>query len=206
IALSSESIIWSPAGSVSCSTCDTILVNPSSSTILYATATNQFSCTSTDSVFVKVYTPFTASTEMSNIYICKDEHARLNVSPPDTRISWSPTTGLVNADSHSPIASPSQNTTYSAALTDSVGCFTDTAVINVFIKSLPTVDAGPDKILPFNEPFTLTPVYGNTIVSYLWTPSVLLSCGTCPTPAGTAATTRQYTITVTSDSGCVAKD
>ena len=98
------------------------------------------------------------------------------------------------------------DTTYSAALIDSAGCFTDTAFVDVIIKTLPAVNAGPDQILPYNSMFTINPIYGNNIVSYEWSPADSLTCVACPITSGTALQSQQFCIKVTSDSGCVAKD
>ncbi|MEO8110339.1 MAG: gliding motility-associated C-terminal domain-containing protein, partial [Ginsengibacter sp.] len=57
-----------------------------------------------------------------------------------------------------------------------------------------------------NSTFTISPVYGSNIISYLWTPPNQLNCTTCSSPSGTITQKETYTITVTSDSGCVAKD
>ncbi|MEO8569653.1 MAG: gliding motility-associated C-terminal domain-containing protein, partial [Ginsengibacter sp.] len=206
IAYQNDSIMWSPANFVSCATCDTILVNPTKTTTFYATSSNAFGCTARDSVLVKVYPPFTATTPDPDLYICINESVQLNAAPPDYKITWSPASGLSNANVYAPMASPVATTTYTATLSDSVGCFTSSVDVIVHIKSLPTVNAGPDKFYPFNSAFTISPVYGSNIVSYLWTPPNQLNCTTCTSPSGIITQKETYTITVTSDSGCIAKD
>ncbi len=206
IAYEDDSITWSPANFVSCATCDTITASPTQTTKFYATSTNAFGCSATDSILVKVYQPFTATTPNSNLYVCPDDSVQLNVEPPFYKITWSPAAGLSNPNAYSPNASPSATTTYTATLTDSVGCFTSSVDVVVHLKALPTVDAGPDQVLPYYSNFTISPTYGNNIVSYLWTPSDQLNCTSCPDPTGTLAQKETYTITVTSDSGCVAQD
>ena len=57
------------------------------------------------------------------------------------------------------------------AVTDSAGCFSDTAYIKIKVKTLPKVDAGPDRIYPYNTPFTFEPVYGSNVIKYLWAPA-----------------------------------
>lgn len=206
IAYQNDSILWSPASFVSCATCDTVIVNPAKTTTFYATSTNAFGCTAKDSVLVKVYTPFTATTPVSDLYICLGESVQLDVDPPDYKIMWSPANGLSDPNVYSPMASPTATTTYTATLTDSVGCFSSSVDVIVHLKTLPAVDAGPDKFYPYNTAFTITPVYGSNITSYLWTPSSQLNCTTCASPSGIITQKETYTIAVTSDSGCVAKD
>ncbi len=89
---------------------------------------------------------------------------------------------------------------------DSAGCFRDTAYVNVIVKTLPTVDAGPDRGYPYLSPFTINPLYSSNAISYSWSPIGTLDCTTCTSPNGIADDARTYTIKVTSDSGCVASD
>jgi len=205
-AFHSDAITWFPSSSLNCATCDTVLANPTSTTQYIITAATRFGCTVKDSILVKAYPPFVATRLMSDPYMCLNDTVQLNVDPPGKKIVWSPAAGLSNANNYGPIASPTQTTTYTATLTDSIGCFTSSTNITVHIKSLPTVDAGPDKVYPFNSNFTISPLYGNNITSYSWTPTGILSCNTCPTPSGTAINSNTFLIEVTSDSGCVAKD
>jgi gliding motility-associated-like protein len=206
IAFHSDSITWSPALSLSCARCDTVLANPSATTKFYATATNRFSCTSIDSSEIKVFSPFVATPLINDPYICLNDSVKLDIDPPMKSIVWSPSTGLSNSNNYGPIASPIQTTTYTATLTDSAGCFTSSADIKVYVKSLPTVDAGPDQTYPYNSGFSLSPAYSNNISTYNWTPSSLLTCNSCAFPKGVASSTTTYLINVTSDSGCIAKD
>lgn len=155
---------------------------------------------------VKVYPPFTAVALNNNPYICLNDTVQLNVEPPGKVIVWTPPAGLSNPNNYGPIASPLQNTTYTAMLTDSAGCFTSSVNINVFVKSLPQVDAGPDQIVPYNSLFSINPVYSNNVQSYNWSPGTLLNCTTCADPTGTALSSNTYFIKVSSDSGCVALD
>ena len=206
IAFHNDNITWSPSNYLSCATCDTVVANPSATTKFYVTATTRFGCASTDSAFVKVFTPFVATPSVTDVSICLNDSVQLNVDPPMKMIQWSPSAGLSNPNNYNLVAFPRQTTNYTATLTDSVGCFTSSANINVNVKRLPTVIAGPDKILPFNAIFTINPVYSNNVRTYTWTPFDLLSCSACPDPNGVALKTMTYLIKVNSDSGCIAKD
>lgn len=206
IAFHNNSISWSPNANISCATCDTVLANPSVNTKYYAIATSRYGCTYKDSAMVMVYLPFVAKAADSNPYICQQDTIVLKMEPPMEKIVWSPASGLSNANDYNPLAFPSYNTTYTATLTDSAGCFTSSADINVHVKSLPTVEAGPDVSYPFNASFSIKPEYSNNIASYSWTPSTLLSCTSCANPNGTASQSETYHIRVISDSGCIAKD
>ncbi|MEO6730987.1 MAG: PKD domain-containing protein [Ferruginibacter sp.] len=205
-AFASDSLLWSPTNNITCSNCDSVVANPSVTTQYIITSTTPENCSVRDSALIKVYTPFTASAPSSNLYICQNDQVQLDMNPKMKRITWAPAGSLSNSSIYDPIASPLQNTTFTATLTDSVGCNTSTASVNVFVKSLPTVNAGPDKILPYNSAYSITPTYSNNVQNYSWTPSLLLDCNNCATPNGTALYSQKYLIKVTSDSGCVASD
>jgi gliding motility-associated-like protein len=206
LAYHSDSLKWSPSNFLSCTTCDTTLTNAPSDTKYYVTATSKFGCYVTDSVMVTVFQPFTALPSLVDTSMCLYETVQLHVDPPGKRITWSPATGLSNSNIYTPVAAPAQSTTYVATLTDSAGCFTSSTQINVTVKSLPAVDAGPDQALPYNTPFSINPTYSNNISSYSWTPGGLLNCSTCPDPTGIATSSNTFLVTVTSDSGCIAED
>lgn len=206
IAFHSDSVLWSPGNTLSCTTCDTVLANPSVNTTYYVTAKNEFNCSVSDSINTIVYSPFTANPAISNFYICANDQVVLDVDPKMKRVLWSPSGGLSNPNIYNPIASPKQGTSYIVTLTDSAGCFSSTANINVIVKTTPAVNAGPDKTYPYNTNFTITPLYSDNINLYEWTPAALLNCSNCANPRGAAVSLQTYTIKVTSDSGCVASD
>ena len=206
IAYHSDSLRWTSNGPLPCTTCDTSIINPAITTQYVATATNAFGCTVSDTAAITVFAPFPATPSSGSYIICAGERVTINAGPPGKRILWSPATGLSSPVNYNPVASPSSSTTYQATLTDSAGCFSSTTSINVIVKTLPNVDAGPDRIYPYNTPFTITPLYSKNVRSYLWSPAPTLSCSTCATPGGTALEAQAYIIKVKSDSGCVASD
>ncbi|KAA9041452.1 PKD domain-containing protein [Ginsengibacter hankyongi] len=206
LAFHSDSIRWSPSNSLTCATCDTTLTSATTDTKYYVKATSQFGCTVSDSIMVKAYPPFTAVPAATDAYICLNDTIHLNVDPPGKKIQWSPADGLSGTNTYGPVARPSQTTTYTARLTDSVGCFTSSTNITVHVKSRPAVDAGPDQFLPYNSSFSINPTYSSNVASYNWTPGNLLSCTTCPDPNGVVSSSNTFFIKVTSDSGCVASD
>ncbi len=204
-AFHSDSILWSPASGLSCTTCDTVVARPASTTMYYITSTTEANCSIQDSILVNVSQPFTASPPGSQ-YVCLNTEVTLDMNPKNKIIVWSPAASLSNVNIYTPSANPTQTTTYTATLTDSLGCFTVTGDVTVFINTPPTVNAGPDRVVPYNSAFTIAPAYSSNVVSYLWSPATTLNCSTCANPGGTALNTETYTVTVTSDSGCVASD
>ncbi len=206
IGYTSDPILWSPVIPNFCTTCDTTTVAPVQTTRLYATATNSFNCSSTDSAMVRIVNPFVAVPLTPTTSICRGESVQLDVNPKNKKIVWSPVEGLSGINIHNPVATPNQSTTYVATMADSSGCFSSTTSIKITVKSKPEVDAGPDKVLPYNTTFRLDPTYSSNVSSWLWTPGDSLSCNNCPTPITTALRTKTYTVTAVSDSGCVSRD
>ena len=205
-AFHNDPILWAPGSTILCNTCDTIIVKPLETTTYHIMATGRFNCNTKDSIVIFVREPFNAESAKNQNYICKNEHIKLDVRPINKKIIWTPSTGLSDSTISNPIASPKQSTTYTATLTDSVGCFNSSTSVNVNVKSSPTVDAGPNKTYPFLSNFTLMPAYSNNVRSFNWEPATLLSCNNCAEPIGSAKYTQTYTLTVQSDSGCVSKD
>ncbi|MBC7536868.1 MAG: PKD domain-containing protein [Ferruginibacter sp.] len=206
IGYTSDQILWSSANINFCTTCDTTTLSPVVTTKYYATSTNSFNCASTDSAIVKVFNPFTANPLTPDTAFCGGGKVRLDMEPKHKVITWVPSTGLSNNTIYDPVAAPSRGTIYTATLTDSAGCFTSAANISISVKSTPTINAGPDKVYPYNTNFTFSPIYSSNTSSWLWSPADSLSCSTCPFPVGTAASTKTYSIKVVSDSGCLAQD
>ncbi len=79
----------------------------------------------------------------------------------------------------------------------------DTVVQTIVVHPSPTVDAGPDRNICERESVTLTASQGDT---YEWTPSPGLSCTDCRSPVATPSVTTTYTVTVTNEFGCKARD
>ena len=208
VAFHNSPLLWSPAAGLSCVTCDTTLATPLLSSKYYATSTNSNNCSVQDSVSIIVSVPFTATITPGDVYICQQQTATVEVGPKGKVIVWSPVNGLSSTTVYSPSISPLQSTTYTATLSDSTGCTSNSssATVNVIVKSSPTVNAGPDASYPKDATYKFAPTYSNNVSTYLWTPSDLLSCNNCNIPTGIAARSQVYVVQVTSDSGCVAFD
>jgi gliding motility-associated-like protein len=206
IAFNSGVLNWKSTASLPCIDCDTIFVAPTVTSDFIANATSSEGCTQSDTISIRVFAPFAATPSERNPYICMNESVTISLSPPDKMIEWTPAAIVSNPNAYNITVKPRETTTYTVTMTDSVGCFSSTTDVIVNIKSLPLVDAGPDQILPYNSNFTINPVYSNNVTSYNWTPSNTLSCFSCPNPSGLLLDSKNYTIEVLSDSGCVAKD
>lgn len=204
-AFSADSLLWSPNTNINCTTCDTVLVSPTITTSYIARATDRFGCISYDTSLVKVFAPFNLLVSPSDTTVCPKMPVQYNLNVGGT-ITWSPTTYLNNPNTRNPVATPAFSEIYKVVVKDSVGCFTDSAFANLVVYGKPSVDAGPDRFLPYNSGFTLSPAYSGNISSYTWTPASTLNCTNCPTTAGTALKKETFTIEVANINGCKASD
>ena len=200
-----DSLKWAPSTIVSCVTCDTTFTKPVNSTKIYAIASNK-NCSLKDSSVITVFPKFTAVATPSAIAACVNEKVALSVSPTDKKIIWSSNFGLSNTTISNPIATIITDTSYLVTLTDSAGCYSSNAVVKVTAYPLPSVNAGPDRLLAYNSPFTLSPIYSSNVTGYLWSPSNKLNCSNCAQPSGFADSTRYFSITASTVNNCIAKD
>jgi gliding motility-associated-like protein len=203
-----DTLVWSPANLVACATCDTTIATPVNNiTKIYATASNAVGCSLKDSTIITVYSPFTAVPIANTAFACKNDTVSIRINPTNKKIVWSPVEGISNSNLYQTIATVTKDTvTYTALLTDSAGCYSSSANIKVIAYPTPTVNAGPDRILAYNSPFSLTPLYGNSVSNYEWTPAGNLTCTSCPNPSGMADSSRSYTIKTKNIFGCKASD
>ncbi len=203
-----DTLVWSPANLVTCATCDTTDATPVNNiTKIFAIASNAVGCTLMDSTTIIVYSPFTATANSSPVFACKNDTVSIGVKPFNKKIIWSPIDALTNSNLNQTIATIKNDTiTYTALLTDSLNCYSSSTGVKVIAYPSPTVNAGPDRILAANSPFTITPVYGNSVTKYEWSPSGNLSCTNCPYPMGIADSLRYYTIKTKNNFGCSASD
>jgi gliding motility-associated-like protein len=205
-AFTTDTLLWVPATNISCTTCDTTLVNPQFTTQYIAEARNSLGCVSRDTSLVKVYRPINLSITPVDTFVCPGSTVQLQTSDSGITV-WSPSIYLSSTTISNPISRPDTTTVYTVVVRDSVGCYADTALVRVNTFPRPTVNAGPDLVLPFNSNFTLNPVYSNNIGIYDWSPGTnSLSCLNCPSPVGVANFTETYTIDITSVNGCKATD
>jgi hypothetical protein len=134
--------------------------------------------------------------------ICAGSTIGLNIgAQANDLISWSPASSLSCSDCLSPLAIPTENTTYEVTVTTPDGC-TSTQSLKVWVDNLPT-DILPDSSLVFcpGEPFTFCLPDEN---QYLWvSPIGFIRTGSCLTyPYTTNRVAGEYLIRVQRPDGC----
>ena len=206
-AYTADTLLWITNTNLSCSTadCDTVVVNPAITTNYIARAINIYGCRSYDTSVVKVFGPINLQVSPSDTTVCPGQPIPYTLNAVGKTL-WTPSSFLNNDNIRNPIARPDSAITYTVIVADSVGCYADTAIAIVNVHPRPSVDAGPDKVLPYNTPYTITPVYSSDVVNYVWTPAGDLGCTNCPNPDGVALESETYQIDAISNLGCKATD
>ena len=204
-AAGADSYSWSPSTNLSCADCQSPLAKPDSliNYIVKGTS-NGNGCTSTDTVQIKVKHPFVLNNSLGDT-LCVGSSKKLFAAG-GYKYVWSPATGLSDANSATPVASPTATTLYTVISTDEKGCFKDTGYVPITVYSTPTINAGQDKTIIGGETATLPFVYAGDAASVTWAadPSILEITSNNITVKPVETT--EYTVEVKSQGGCKAKD
>ncbi len=122
--------------------------------------------------------------------------------------SWSPSIGLNNTNTKSPIANPNHTTTYYTQFISPNGCTAQDSII-VFVNPM-TINAGTDLIKTCGDSVIFSPITnypGNSSnLTWSWSPSTGLNSTTIKTPKAKPITTTNYVVNLSSVEGCVATD
>ena len=200
-----DAFLWKPAVGLSSVTSGSPSATPLQTTNYVVDITNSYGCTNRDSVLLTVIQPFSIEV-VQDTFVCKGSSVQLQVKGANTYIWINSTTGLSNTQIANPVASPFENTVYTVVGMDAYNCFKDTAIINMIVRTLPTVTAEPDFQMLAAETHQLQTTASNDVVSWLWTPPDYLSCTTCPSPITKPRRPVDYIVTVENQYGCEARD
>jgi len=193
---------WSPSFGLSNPNVPNPTANPSVTTTYTVTSLSGGNCSSSDQVTVFVAEP-TEVVGCEDKTICPGGSIQLTVTGTDgATYLYSPSTGLSNPTSPTPIASPTQTTTYTVFVTDANGC-TGSDEIVVFVNGNATANAGPDQTVCAGGTAQLAASGG---VSYSWSPTFGLSNPNIANPTVSPIATTTYTVTVRTAAGCTDTD
>ncbi|RYY38248.1 MAG: PKD domain-containing protein [Chitinophagaceae bacterium] len=176
---------WSPTAGLSCTTCPNPVASPFFTTPYIVTATNAFGCAASDTAIVNVTQPITMTVIPTSDSICIGDSVQLLASGA-TAYNWvtQATATLSCTTCPNPVFLPLQPGIYTATVTGSNSCFTQTIPVTIGVGAIPEINLGPDLVLATGtvRPLTST-VTNGPIVSWLWSPATDLSCSTCPLPS-----------------------
>ncbi|MEI9933434.1 MAG: PKD domain-containing protein [Ferruginibacter sp.] len=195
---------WIYFSRLSCLSCDSTVASPLSDTKYIVKGSTIHGCSAIDSITIRVQQPF-AMTYGRPASFCKGNSAYLYANGADSYI-WTPSEGLDNPTSASPMATPDITTIYQVVGTDSKACFKDTGLVTVVVHQLPTVSAGKCKTINVGETTDLIPTVSNDVTQITWFPT---GNATSTSNIGIAVNpiqTTNYTVHVTNAAGCEAQD
>ena len=210
---------WSGTATLSNPGSSNPIACPLASTVYTLTITDSKGCvvTTSESVIIK---PSPVANAGSDTAICSGKSLTLGGSPTASggtgsvyTYSWLPATGINNAQIANPISNATATTTYTVSVTDSLGCSASANMV-LSVRSVPVVDAGPDKSISVCSNDTIfignIPVVrsgGTAPYSYQWSPSLGLSSATVSNPLVFGISqTASYQIIVTDTFGCTGTD
>lgn len=162
---------WSPGGQ----TTAMITVTPASTTT-YTLSTTKTGCTISDAIKVIVKNSPNANAGNPTV-ICVGACIQIGAASEfGNTYSWYPSTGLSNGNISNPIACPTETTTYTLTVVNSItGCIaTATTTVAVSNVPAPPVDAGLDQSICPGESATLG-ANTETGYTYSWHPTTYLS-------------------------------
>lgn len=131
-----------------------------------------------------------------------------NISVNVANITWTPSIGLDNPQSTSPIASPDVSTNYVATIEQNGCVYSDT--IRIVVTESGSIQLNSSATICPNEALQLEVSGANSNAIYQWSPSAGLSCTDCPSPIlrpaalGNATQQLSYTVTVSEPNACTA--
>lgn len=193
------SYVWTPAGSLSCTTCPNPVASPTLTTTYKVVGTTN-GCS--DSATIRVYThPKPNVTAGPDKSMCVGGFANLEAKGAKT-YTWSPATGLACTNCAINTATPAVTTTYTITGVDSLGC-SNTTQVRVVVHQTPNVDAGEDKTICEGASVQLKATGAK---DYTWSPNNAISCTNCEDPVANPLTGITYKVHGVDVYGCADSD
>lgn len=189
--------IWTPSTGLSSTTVSNPQASPAATTRYFVEVTGSNGCKSKDSVRVAVL-PAPAVSTRSDTTICEASPIALTtVVTGATRYSWSPARDLSDSSLASPIATPTQATTY--VVTVSNGYCSASDAVSLSLYPGPVITKSADTTICNQGRAQLSAGGG---VSYSWMPATGLNSTSIANPVASPAAPTRYYVTVTGTNGC----
>lgn len=193
------SYLWSPSAGLSNPNSASPVATPLTSTRYYVTVTNATGCSKKDSVNITVNT-LPVISKSNDTTICMNSQA-MPFAAGGTSYAWSPTVGLSNPNSASPVATPLTTTKYYVIVSNG-GCAKEDSV-NITVNSLPVITKSNDTSVCINS---LVPLFASGGTAYSWLPSTGLDNSIIANPTATAKASTTYYVAVKNAAGCIKLD
>ncbi len=195
-----ESYAWTPAAYLD----NPFIANPTATppfNITYIlTVTDANGCVDEDEVFIVVNSTDFLTTE-TDVEVCEGGNTTLLASGA-IDYSWSPATFLDDAESATPLCTPTSDITYFISAISAEGC-TDIDTVNVDVIPADFATASDDIIMCAGTSTSLNATGG---VSYGWSPDIYLDDASIANPTCTPISSTTYYVSVTNAEGCIDVD
>ncbi len=167
-----------------------------------------FTTTDTLSTVVVNVNPVPIADAGPDQHICFGDSATLegigtNAGPLYT-YEWSPFNGLSDPTDRITMASPALTTTYTLVATSN-GCPSYGDQMTLFVHTIPTVDAGPDREMCLGDSILIDASAGGDSTasySFLWTPNASITNANLEDPSVWPVSTTMYYVEAISNYGC----
>jgi gliding motility-associated-like protein len=126
--------------------------------------------------------------------LCKGTNVLLTAAGGKT-YTWTPGAGLSCTACASPIATPTNTTTYTVAVSNGSCSVKDS--VKVSVRPLPVDTSCCDQVILLGQNATISVMPGSANETYSWSPATGLNCTTCISPIATPTSTTTYTVTIT---------
>ncbi|MBN9299055.1 MAG: PKD domain-containing protein [Filimonas sp.] len=200
-----EQYEWTPVDFIDNATLHNPTVSPQLTTRYFVKVTNSYGCINKDSTDVAVAAPFKINVS-KDTFVCAGSTVALRASGAYSYKWISNTTELSDPQASNPNANPQADASYTVVGYDAYNCFTDTAIVKVGIKPLPTINAGPDLVLPVGSTANLIAKASSNTTQVIWSPADYLSCTNCFATITEPRKPITYIATAKTQFGCIAKD
>lgn len=184
-------------------------VTPVANTTYVVEAFNQYGCTDTDTVNVRVIETI-ISTVSDGAVLCEGQNVTLTVDViesglADYEITWLPQELFNRPSSSTQVLYPTESMNYQVVISGG-DCIADTQTVSVVVNPLPEVNLGSDRVVLMGEYVTLDANASGNIAEYLWSPNDSLDCIDCDRVSFNAWGSNNYNVFVTDVNGCTAED
>jgi gliding motility-associated-like protein len=186
----SLSYSWSPAASLSCTTCDSTISSALVSTKYMVIGTDSNLCKDTAYLNLKIH-PLPLIKTNGNAEVCEGSSLRMYVSGA-LKYIWSPAIELSCSICDSPIVTPKNNTLYTVIGTDLNGCV-DSGKLQISVFNRKPVSVSSNDSICKGEKIQL---FARGGTHYQWIPSTGLNSDTLASPTASPDKTIAYTVIV----------
>ena len=165
----------------------------------YVLVTTKGGCSQRDSTLV-VVSSLPLADAGTNTSICSSGGTTLQANG-GIRYTWTPATGLSDANIANPLASPLTTTLYTVKVANQFNCEAkDSVLITVLIS--PAANAGPDQQITQGQTVQLQGSISGDTASHFWTPAQFIDNPAVLNPRVSPDNDITYTLHVASGNGC----